>query len=48
MRTPAIKSFIRLKQRNTVLLPQPDGPMMAVILFVGAFICTSRTAQKSP
>ena len=24
-------SFIRLKQRSTVLLPQPDGPMNAVI-----------------
>jgi len=24
-------SFIRLKERNTVLFPQPEGPMMAVI-----------------
>ena len=26
------RSFMRLKQRNTVLLPQPEGPIMAVIL----------------
>ena len=26
-----IRSFIRLKQRRNVLLPQPDGPMSAVI-----------------
>ena len=24
---------MRLRQRSTVLLPQPDGPMKAVILF---------------
>jgi hypothetical protein len=27
------RSFIRLKLRSSVLLPQPDGPMMAVIAF---------------
>ena len=27
----SIRSFIRLKQRSTVVLPQPDGPMNAVI-----------------
>jgi hypothetical protein len=26
-----IRSFIRLKQRMNVLLPQPEGPMKAVI-----------------
>ena len=26
-------SFIRLRQRSTVVLPQPDGPMNAVISF---------------
>ena len=26
-----MKSFIRLRQRRNVLLPQPDGPMIAVI-----------------
>ena len=28
---PGISSFMRLKQRMSVLLPQPDGPMMAVM-----------------
>ena len=27
-----IKSFMRLRLRNTVLLPQPDGPIKPVIL----------------
>ena len=31
MRASAIRSFIRLKQRRRVLLPQPEGPMRAVI-----------------
>jgi len=26
-----MSSFMRLKQRMSVLLPQPDGPMMAVM-----------------
>ena len=30
-RAPSMRSFIRLKQRSTVVLPQPDGPMNAVI-----------------
>ena len=30
---PGIRSFMRLKQRMNVLLPQPDGPMKAVIWF---------------
>ena len=30
-RAPGMRSFIRLKQRSTVVLPQPDGPMNAVI-----------------
>ena len=30
-RAMGMRSFIRLKQRNTVVLPQPDGPIMAVI-----------------
>ena len=28
-----MRSFIRLKQRMNVLLPQPDGPMKAVTAF---------------
>src|SRR6059058_5757772 len=30
MRTPRMWSFIRLRQRRKVDLPQPDGPMSAV------------------
>ena len=33
-----IRSFIRLKQRNSVLLPQPEGPINAVILLRGISI----------
>ena len=29
-RQPSITSFIRLRQRRKVDLPQPDGPMKAV------------------
>ena len=29
-----LRSFIRLKQRMYVLLPQPDGPMIAVTRFL--------------
>ena len=35
MRTPSIRSLSRLKQRSRVDLPQPDGPMNAVIFFAG-------------
>ena len=31
MWAPGMRSFIRLRQRRTVVLPQPDGPMKAVI-----------------
>ena len=31
---PAIESFMRLRLRSTVLLPQPDGPIIAVITFL--------------
>ena len=33
MRQPGVRSFMRLKERSRVDLPQPEGPMMAVILF---------------
>ena len=29
--TPGTRSFIRFRQRMNVLLPQPDGPITAVI-----------------
>ena len=31
------RSFMRLKLRSSVLLPHPDGPMIAVILFFGTW-----------
>ena len=39
---------MRLKQRSTVVLPQPDGPMNAVISCCVDVDVTSRTARKSP
>ena len=39
---------MRLKQRRTVLLPQPDGPMNAVTLFDWIGMATSFTALKDP
>ena len=33
MRMPRMESFIRLNTRTRVDLPQPDGPMMAVMAF---------------
>ena len=35
MREPSMRSFIRLKQRSRVDLPQPDGPMNAVTARAG-------------
>jgi hypothetical protein len=39
---------MRLIQRSTVLLPHPDGPMSAVIWFVGTAKDTPLTARKAP
>ncbi len=39
---------MRLKQRSSVDLPQPDGPMNAVIRFLGMSRSMSRTARKVP
>ena len=41
-------SFMRLRQRSNVLLPQPDGPMNAVTWFLRIVIETSRSASLSP
>src|SRR5262249_33629665 len=41
-------SFIRLRQRSTVLFPQPEGPMKAVILLRSSGTRESRTARKLP
>jgi hypothetical protein len=44
----AITSFMRLKQRRIVDLPQPEGPMKAVTPCAGTVIDTSRTATVAP
>jgi hypothetical protein len=38
---------MRLSERSTVLLPQPEGPMMAVIFWRSMFMLTSFTARKA-
>src|SRR5262245_1441545 len=48
MRKPGIRSFIRLKQRRRVLLPQPEGPIRAVIWLRGMAIEMSRRARADP
>src|SRR5688572_5469720 len=48
IRAPAIRSFIRLKQRRSVLLPQPEGPINAVIWCRGTSIETSFRACDVP
>ncbi len=39
---------MRLKQRKSVLLPQPDGPISAVILFRGMSMVRSLSASEGP
>src|SRR4051812_15239245 len=48
IRNDGTRSFIRLKHRRSVLLPQPEGPIRAVILFRGISIETSRSAIAWP
>ncbi len=43
-----MRSFMRLKQRSSVDLPQPDGPMKAVTRRLGIFIDTLFSAMSSP
>ena len=45
---PGMTSCIRLSERRNVLLPQPDGPMMAVTACGWMSSVTSRTARKAP
>jgi len=45
---PGIRSFIRFRQRINVLLPQPDGPIRAVISFTLMSNVMSRTAALPP
>ena len=44
-RAPGIRSFIRLSERRMVLLPQPDGPIIAVIWFCRIGMVVPRTAS---
>ena len=46
--TPSIMSFMRLRQRSSVDLPQPDGPMNAVTWFAGRSSEISWIACFSP
>ena len=39
---------MRLMQRRAVLLPQPEGPMNAVMVFFSMGMCVSRTALNLP
>src|SRR2546423_1886470 len=39
---------MRLRQRSSVLFPQPDGPMIAVTVCAGNSSETSRTARCCP
>ena len=39
---------MRLSERRTVDLPQPDGPMKPVILFFSIGMWLSRTARNLP
>src|SRR5512135_210597 len=48
IRQPEIRSFMRLKQRSSVLLPQPEGPIRAVIRFRGISISTDFRASADP
>ena len=48
LRALAIVSFIRLRARRNVDLPQPDGPMKAVTYSVGMSIETESMAFLSP
>src|SRR3954462_12295356 len=41
-------SCMRFRQRSRVLLPQPDGPMIAVTVLAGNNNETSRTARNDP
>ena len=47
-RASGIRSFMRLKHRNSVLLPQPEGPIIAVTRLAGMLRFMSRRAKASP
>src|SRR5258708_26437225 len=45
---PGVNSCMRFRQRSMVLLPHPDGPMIAVTVCAGNSSDTSRTARCCP
>src|SRR2546428_9641219 len=45
---PSESSWRRLRHRRNVLLPHPEGPMIAVTVLVGKNKETSRTATLRP
>src|SRR6266576_7360819 len=45
---PGVNSCMRFRQRSKVLLPQPDGPMIAVTVCAGNNSDTSHTARCCP
>ena len=47
-RAPGMTSCMRLRERSTVDLPQPDGPMKAVTERALMCMLTPSTARKSP
>jgi hypothetical protein len=47
-RAPTTRSFMRFRDRSTVDLPQPDGPISAVISCLPKSSVTSVTARKLP
>ena len=48
MRYDGTRSFIRLIVRRRVDLPQPDGPIRAVIRCLATLMSTLRTARNEP
>src|SRR6266550_7449326 len=45
---PGVSSCMRFRQRSSVLLPHPEGPMIAVTVCAGNRSDTSRTARCVP
>ncbi len=45
---PSMRSFMRFMQRRKVDLPQPEGPMKAVMLLGATSMVTPERAWKSP
>ena len=48
IRQMSTRSFMRLKQRSSVDLPHPEGPMNAVTRFLGMVTLTLMSAWAAP